>query len=55
MANIFQDNTKAVPKNNDSQVVRVPMDQLEISGRKSNLPNQQKSSDLSISHIPNRG
>lgn len=55
MANIWQDNTKTVPKNNDAQIVRVPMDQLDVGGRKSHLPNQQKSNDMSISHVPNRG
>jgi len=53
--NIWQDSTKTVPKGNDSQIVRVPMDQIDIGGRKAHLPNQQKSSELSISHVPNRG
>ena len=32
MVNIWQDNTKTVPKGTDSQIVRVPMDQLDIAG-----------------------
>jgi hypothetical protein len=55
MVNIFQDNTKSIPKGNDSMIVRVPMDQIDIGGRKSHLPNAQKSTDMSISHIPNKG
>lgn len=55
MVNIFQDNTKSIPKNSNSQIVRVPMDQLDVGGRKDHLPNQQKSSEMSISHVPNRG
>lgn len=54
MVNIFQDPTKSIPKGNDAQIVRTPMDQLDIGGRKSHLPNQQKSTDMSISHITNR-
>lgn len=55
MVNIFQDPTKTIPKGTDSQIVRVPMDQIDIGGRKSQLPNSQKSTDMSISHVPNRG
>jgi hypothetical protein len=53
--NIWQDNTKSIPKGTDQQIVRVPMDQLDIAGRKDHLPNQQRSQDMSISHIPNKG
>ncbi|MDE2472854.1 MAG: hypothetical protein KGL35_30085 [Bradyrhizobium sp.] len=53
--NVFQNTTKSIPKGNDSQIVRVSMDQLEIGGRKAHLPKQSKSDVLSISHIPNRG
>jgi len=53
MVNIWQDNTKTVPRS-DSMIVRVPMDQLDISGRKSHLPNATKSGDMSISHVPNK-
>lgn len=54
MANIFQDRTKSVPKS-DEQIVRVDMEQLDIGGRKSHLPAQDKSSDMTISHVPNAG
>lgn len=55
MTNVFQDPTKTIPKGNDSQIVRVPMDQLDVGGRKSHLPNSQKSGDMAISHVANRG
>lgn len=54
MANIFQDNTKSIPKS-DAQIVRVDMEQQDIGGRKSNLPSAGKSGDMSISHVPNSG
>ena len=52
--NIFQDPTKSVPKS-DAQIVRVDMEQLDIGGRKSQLPAADKSSDMSVSHEPNAG
>lgn len=52
--NIFQDPTKSIPKS-DAQIVRVDMEQLDIGGRKSHLPSNSKSSDMSISHVPNAG
>ena len=52
--NIFQDSTRSVPKS-DEQIVRVDMEQLDIGGRKSHLPGNSKSSDLSIDHVPNAG
>ncbi len=52
--NIFQDSTKTVPKS-DSQIVRVDMEQQEIGGRKSHLPNQMKSGAMTVSHVPNAG
>lgn len=54
MVNIFQDPTKSVPKS-DAQIVRVDMEQLDIGGRKSQLPAADKSSDMSVSHEPNAG
>ena len=53
--NIFQNDTKAIPKGADAQIVRTSMMQNEIAGRKDHLPNQAKSPELSISHVPNRG
>ena len=54
MANIFQDNTKKMPKSDD-QIVRVDMEQQDIGGRKAHLPGQMKSSDMTIAHVPNAG
>lgn len=52
MPNVFQDNTKSVPKS-DPGIVRVDMEQLDIGGRKSSLPATSMSKDMSISHVPN--
>ncbi len=52
--NIFQNNTKSIPKS-DAQIVRVDMEQQDIGGRKSHLPSAGKSSDMSITHVPNAG
>jgi hypothetical protein len=54
MPNLFQDPTKSVPKS-DAQIVRVDMEQMDIGGRKSHLPDGQKSTDMSITHVPNAG
>lgn len=54
MVNIFQDPTKTVPKR-DAQIVRVPMDQEEIGGRKDHMPAADKSGDMSINHVQNAG
>jgi len=51
---IFKDPTKSIPKR-DEQIVRVDMEQMDIGGRKSHLPAGSKSSDMSISHVPNAG
>jgi hypothetical protein len=48
--NPFVNSTKALPKK-DEMIVRVPMDELEIGGRKSNLPSEMKSSKMSIHHV----
>ena len=52
--NIFQNSTKTLPKSDD-QIVRVDMEQIDIGGRKSHLPSQSKSGDLTLSHVPNAG
>lgn len=52
--NPFVNSTKALPKS-DSMIVRVPMDELEIGGRKSNLPSEMKSSKMSIDHVSRSG
>ena len=41
-ANIFQNAAKSIPES-DEQIVRVPLDQADIGGRKSHMPAQQKS------------
>ena len=51
---IFHDSTKTVPRS-DRQIVRVDMEELQIGGRKSHLPAQGMSEDLSIVHVPNAG
>ena len=53
MVNIFQDNTKSVPKSSPN-IVRVTMTQSEIAGRKDHMP-KADSSDAEISHVANRG
>lgn len=52
--NIYQNSTKTIPKS-DPQIVRVDMDKSDIGGRKSHLPNQDKSDDLGLRHVPNAG
>lgn len=47
---IFKNDTKKMPKS-DPQIVRVDMEQIDIGGRKSHLPGQDKSEKLSISHV----
>jgi hypothetical protein len=54
MANIFNDPTKSLPKK-DSQIVRVPFEQLELGGRTSHIPSNSKSGSMSIQHVPNAG
>jgi len=53
VVNIFQDNTKSIPKKSEN-IVRVPMDELEIAGRKDHLPAADKN-DASIVHVANSG
>ena len=50
--NIFQNNAKSVPTS-DEQIIRVDMEQIDIGGRKSHLPSQEKSGALTLSHVPN--
>jgi hypothetical protein len=51
MVDIFKNNTMTVPKN-DPMIVRVDMEQQDIGGRKSHLPNEDKSQDMTIKHVP---
>ena len=52
--NIFQNNAKTIPTS-DEQIVRVDMEHSDIGARKSHLPAQHKSSELTLSHVPNAG
>ena len=52
--NIFQDPTKALPKK-DEQIVRVPLEQMDLGGRTGHLPKNIKSDILGVSHVPNAG
>lgn len=52
--NIFQNTAKTLPKS-DAQIVRVSMEQDDISARKSHMPAGEKSGSLTISHVPNTG
>ena len=53
MVNIFQDNTKSVPKSSPN-IVRVAMTESEIAGRKDHLPKADPSEAI-ISHVANNG
>jgi hypothetical protein len=53
MVNIFQDGTKSIPKKSEN-IVRVPMDELEIGGRKDHLPAADKS-EATLVHVANSG
>jgi hypothetical protein len=50
--NIFQNQAKSIPTS-DEQIVRVSMEQIDIGGRKSHLPAQSKSAEMTLSHVPN--
>ena len=52
--NIFQNNAKSIPTS-DEQIQRVSMDEIEIGGRKSHLPAQEKSGAMTLNHVPNAG
>ena len=52
--NIFQNNAKSIPKS-DEQIMRVDMEQIDIGGRKSHLPNQMKADSMTLQHVPNAG
>lgn len=51
--NLFQNSAKSIPES-DEQIVRVDMEQIDIGGRKSHLPGQQKADKMTISHVPNK-
>ena len=52
--NIFQNTAKTIPES-DEQIVRVGMKQIDIGGRISHLPGQEKSPAMGLSHVPNAG
>ena len=52
--NIFQNSAKSIPTS-DEQIIRVDMEQIDIGGRKSHLPPQEKSGALGLSHVGNAG
>lgn len=54
MANIFQNDTKSLPKS-DSQIVRVSMKENEIGARKDHVPTPSKAGDMALQHVPNAG
>ena len=54
MVNIFVNPTTKLPTG-DSQIIRVNMEQIDIGGRKSHLPAQNKSDVLPISHVAGEG
>lgn len=51
MVNIFQDNTKSIPKKS-ANIVRVSMTESEIAGRKDHMPKADES-EANIVHVPN--
>lgn len=51
---IFHNTAKSIPTS-DEQIVRVGMEQIDIGGRKSHLPGQEKSGSMTINHVPNAG
>ena len=51
---IFQDPTKTAPKR-DNQIIRVDFEESEIGARKDHMPRENKSSNMSIRHVPNEG
>lgn len=52
--NIFKNSASSIPTS-DGQIIRVGMDEIEIGGRKSHLPSQSKSSEMTVNHVPNAG
>jgi hypothetical protein len=51
---IFQNPASKIPTN-DPQFVRVDMEQMDIGGRKSHLPNAQKATDMNVTHVSGNG
>lgn len=53
MVNLFENSTKSLPKKSEN-IVRVPMDELEIGGRKEHMPKADTNS-ATIVHVANQG
>lgn len=53
MVNIFQNSTKALPKK-AANIVRVAMDQDEMTGRKDHIP-KADTNEATIVHVANSG
>ncbi len=51
--NLFQNSAKSIPTSDD-QIIRVDMEQIDIGGRKSHLPGQQRADKMTLSHVPNK-
>jgi hypothetical protein len=51
---IFQNPSKSVPKA-DPQIVRVPLEQMDLMARKDFIPRPTQSADMGIQHVPNAG
>ena len=54
MVDIFRDPTKSLPKK-DEQIIRVPLEQLDIGGRTGHIPSPTQADKMTISHVPNAG
>jgi hypothetical protein len=52
--NIFQDSTKSLPKA-DSQIIRVPLEQMDLMARKDFIPTPKQADGMGIQHVPNAG
>ncbi len=50
MVDVFKNSTRKVPKS-DPGIVRVDMEEADIGGRKSHMPNAEKSDKMSITHV----
>lgn len=53
-ADPFYNSTKSLPKTPDAQIVRVDMEQIDIGGRKEELP-ARKMNDMTVQHVANEG
>lgn len=52
--NIFQNDAKSLPKR-DEQIIRVPLEQLDIGGRTGHVPKDRMGGGMAIQHVPNAG